>query len=250
MRRSGGRGGGSLPFVPISVGDARLWLRADLGITLNDADVSGWADQSGEGNDLSQGTAADQPVYNASDADYNGRPSVEADGVSEYLLGSGSTLVSAASGTDTPWTVILAGHVEDTDATMALYSWGTSTGANGWHYVGSQTAGEVTASRRADDTVGNVNQSGSTAVNAACVFSTVFTGTAVSTYVNGTVDIDGAAQDVGAVSCDQFALFARARSTPSFFATGTIAEVVVYAGALSDADRTTVENYMAARYGL
>lgn len=54
-----------------------LWFRADRGITLNGADVSGWADQSQTANNASQITAIDQPRYIASDTD--GLPSVEFD---------------------------------------------------------------------------------------------------------------------------------------------------------------------------
>lgn len=40
-----------------------LWLRSDLGITLNGSDVSAWADQSGLARNVSQGTPSKQPAY-------------------------------------------------------------------------------------------------------------------------------------------------------------------------------------------
>jgi hypothetical protein len=40
-----------------------VWLRSDMGITLNGSDVSSWADQSGNGNDVAQAVAANQPAY-------------------------------------------------------------------------------------------------------------------------------------------------------------------------------------------
>lgn len=43
----------------------RMWLRADVGITLATG-VSAWADQSGNGNNVVQGTAGNQPAYVAS----------------------------------------------------------------------------------------------------------------------------------------------------------------------------------------
>ena len=76
---------GRRQFDPFAVGQPVLLFDAAKGITLNGADVSLWADQSGNGNDVSQGTAADQPLWNASDADFNGQPSIEGDGVSESI---------------------------------------------------------------------------------------------------------------------------------------------------------------------
>jgi hypothetical protein len=73
--------GVSAPLVP-PAGSA-LWLRADLGITLNVGNVSAWADQSGNGLDVSQGTAANQPLYVASWK--NSKPAMTFDGVSEVL---------------------------------------------------------------------------------------------------------------------------------------------------------------------
>ena len=40
-----------------------VWCRADLGITLNSADVSKWADYSGNGRDFAQASASDQPLF-------------------------------------------------------------------------------------------------------------------------------------------------------------------------------------------
>lgn len=53
-------------FLPTSVSGCKLWLRADLGITLNAGNVSLWADQSGNGHNASESTGAKQPAYFAS----------------------------------------------------------------------------------------------------------------------------------------------------------------------------------------
>lgn len=53
------------PFSPLDLAPA-LWLRSDLGITLNAGNVSAWADQSGNARHYNQVTAGAQPIYTAS----------------------------------------------------------------------------------------------------------------------------------------------------------------------------------------
>ncbi len=53
------------PLTIFGSTDLKLWLRSDLGVTLNGSTVSAWADQSGNGNNFSQGTALKQPTYTA-----------------------------------------------------------------------------------------------------------------------------------------------------------------------------------------
>lgn len=75
-------------FGPKSLSGLVIWLRADLGITLNSGNVSSWADQSGNGNNLTQGTASQQPLFVASGS--KGKPYVKSDGVNDVLASSGS----------------------------------------------------------------------------------------------------------------------------------------------------------------
>jgi hypothetical protein len=61
-------------FSPLSISNILLWLRADLGVTLTTGKVSTWADQSGQGNDVTQGTAGNRPTVTANSQ--NGQPGI------------------------------------------------------------------------------------------------------------------------------------------------------------------------------
>lgn len=52
-------------WTPAELEHLSSWHRADLGVTLNGSRVSAWADQSGNGHTLTQGTAGQQPLVAA-----------------------------------------------------------------------------------------------------------------------------------------------------------------------------------------
>lgn len=65
------------------------WLKGDAGIQLNGSTVQGWQDQSGHANNLTQATAAEQPVFQSANASLNNQASVNFDGVNTFLSYSG-----------------------------------------------------------------------------------------------------------------------------------------------------------------
>jgi hypothetical protein len=82
-----------------------FYNRADLGITLNGSDVSQWDDQSGAGRHWTQGTAARQPVYNATGGP-DGKPCVTGQTAEQhFLLISGYTRPAPATTPTVYWIV-------------------------------------------------------------------------------------------------------------------------------------------------
>lgn len=53
------------------ISDLEAWYKFDTNITLNGSNVSAWGDSSGNGNDLTQSTASDQPAYNSGDVHFD-----------------------------------------------------------------------------------------------------------------------------------------------------------------------------------
>ena len=53
------------------ISDLEVWYKFDTNITLNGSDVSAWGDSSGNGNNLTQSTASDQPAYNSGEIHFD-----------------------------------------------------------------------------------------------------------------------------------------------------------------------------------
>ena len=49
----------------------QAWYKFNTNITLNGSNVSAWGDSSGNGNNLTQSTASDQPAYNSGDIHFD-----------------------------------------------------------------------------------------------------------------------------------------------------------------------------------
>jgi len=74
-----------VPFTPHSRSDLVAWYRYKKMITITGSGVSNWADVSGNGNDLQQGTDANRPSKESDG-------SILFDGISQYLKTAGFTL--------------------------------------------------------------------------------------------------------------------------------------------------------------
>lgn len=64
-----------------------LWVYGGAGISPAGGPVATWADQSGNGHNLTQATGTKQPTFNATGAP-NNLPCVTADGVTQFLSGT------------------------------------------------------------------------------------------------------------------------------------------------------------------
>jgi len=108
--------------------NAPLWFRADLGITLNGATVSAWANQGTDAaGSLAQGVAANQPTYTAVSS-LGSRPALSFDTVNDVLTGSSANLAQ-------PNFIALAVR---TAADVTTGNRGVVDGAIARHYVFAQ----------------------------------------------------------------------------------------------------------------
>lgn len=215
----------------------KLWLRADIGVVLNGANVSQWTDLSPFGSTFAQSTALNQPLYVASNI--NGQPGLRFNGTSHLLTGpAAGTLVSTTTGylfaVVRPIAITLNsatvyandGVVSDSGADFGL-ALRSGSGLSGYNYAGSY---------------------------ASTAYQAVSTGTAYAMgwdHQGGTLTtwLGSASQSVASGNTASFGTTQIGACQSIRWANIDVAEVVAGKAALSAADRTRLLRYFAARYG-
>lgn len=255
--RSRGRAGGvetlNLIGPPsfVSTVSARAWWRSDQRVVLSSGGVASWTDLLNN-YVLSQGTAAAQPTYSASDAALNNRPSITGDGIQQWLEYNG-VFASQFAGSDVPWSAYVIVRPASVATDGVFYGLSSSTVAGSRFHLTHVSSAAAWRSVRTDDAAASASQAAGTVVaNTNYLVRVHFTGAAVTIVANGTTVINALALDVGALTCDRFTVFAQrqAGGAPLSLLSGKIAEVAVFAGKPSAAEETAmVGSYFTPRYG-
>jgi hypothetical protein len=210
-------------YQPDWIAGCQLWLQAQLGITIATG-VSQWNDLSGNGNNVFQATGSQQPTYNATDAGYNGKPTLS------FAAASSQSLGASIASIGQPYTIIVVG--QNTNGGAIVGSGGSLAGLYGTNL--SYYAGSGIASSTSD--------------TSKCVMCGVFNNAGTSgLFLNNS----------------QTALLTTTPGTRSFTGSvllgnepladainGKIAEVMIYNSALSAAQLHTVFAYLGSRYNI
>jgi hypothetical protein len=221
-----------------------LWLKADAGVTLNGTTVSAWTDQSGNGYNVSQATVSNQPTFQASA--FNGQPAINFDGSNDFLNNIVNNVVTPGAGR----TVFIVSKAACNSLAMNYITFRRSTllcsyqSSPGTNFIYSD----------------GVNGGNNASVPANWFDTLKAKPTLLSFYNSGiapnklNVRMNQQAvvvsQGGGVASESGTAGFSIGRREDGgYFGNGAIAEVIVYDSELNSSDRTTVENYLATKYG-
>lgn len=215
------------PFVPTALSGCVLWLRADRGITLNGSGVMRWTDQSGNGNDVVQNTAPDQPTVTASAI--GGKPALAFNGTSQYLENSAFSITS-------PLTIFAVAQYAAVGGVEMVFSC-SSGGASYWDSSTSDTGEGFYFNGIQVNVV--VPEPG-----AAFVGTGLMDGTVNSFYRNNGVQVNALSTN-GTVSNLQIGAFSASDFNGKF-----ISEFIVYNRALVSGDISKVWTYLEADYGI
>ena len=222
-----GAPGSVLSTPPIADRTLLLWLRADLGIAgaTNGAKFANWIDQA-KGLTYTQSTSGNQFVWNASDATYNGLPSV--------------TSVAAAFMSNTSFTA--------TSIPFTYYAVANSTSLATQQVLQHNSSVSFALSSSQYYIYNGVTQvfSANTTTGAHAICGVLASSSSAQLYFDNSQSVSGtgnpgSANGLGTTNNIGF--------TGTLGWIGNFAEQLCYAGAHTAAQRALVFAYFAARYG-
>jgi hypothetical protein len=221
---------------PGGIGNVAMWWRADAGVTANGGLISVWADQAGNGRNLTAAGGA-RPSITVSAA-MNSQPVVRYSG-SQYFSSSFSgpgvnnlTLMMAANGSSYQSLF----RFQNTSATFVVYPW-EAGGAR--TFISSSDGG--TGSGIASGLVNNVNNVGGARYQRN-------TTNGMRTYRNGAVNAQRTSANSGLPGEPFFSGVYNPGS--SEYPVCDVGEMIVYYTALNDAQMIILQNYLAAKFNV
>lgn len=227
-----GFGAGSSIRPPTDFANLVCWYRADLGVTdAGGGAVSTWADQSGNGRDLTEATNRPTLVADAG----NGRPGIQFDGVNDKLA-------TADFAISQPLHVfIVFKQITWTDLDF-IYCFDNDTVAGPRSY---QTTSSPQIGMRSS--LNNVNLTGSEIpTGTIALLAHFYNGASSTAQVNNNTVIGPANAETGSVDGLTLASYGGGAN----FANITICEFFAYSSEKTGDDLTAIKNYVYAQQGI
>jgi len=213
-----------------------LWVRGDKGVTLNSTTISAWADQSGNGHNLSQGTPSTQPTFVSSSI--NSRPAAQ------FVSGSHQVLTNSGGcpGGNAAHTILVAGAFTATPATFqGLVGYGGSNTGYGSSTVGQEGKYWFGGSNNVSP------MSSGNADTSSHVFTKTFDGSHIDGYIDGTSVATLSSVTMALSTGIQVGAYADPANT---YCSANIAEVIIYNRILTAGEQTQVQRYLGNRYAI
>jgi len=233
----------SIGVYPASVA---LWLEGNEGVALDgNGYVTGWADQSGNANDLSQGAGdAYAPFLDANGI--NGLPSLyfAAPGGDNYNFMSAAPSSSLGiTGDMSVFAVMNFSNINTAGNT--IFSKSTKNLASPYDYYVTSTT--VSFFRGNGATYGLVQSHVVPSIGVPHVLGVIMQGTTVTHRLDGNVTATGTLSTTIADNGNQSA-FIGARDDGTNYFDGQLAELIVLGAAADANDTASIETYLAAKY--
>ena len=237
-------------FVPTDISGLQLWLDATVGlydattggseVTTDGSAVARWEDQSGNGYDVTQGTAANQPALKTSIL--NGKNVLRFDGSNDVLSNASNFAISGGSNRS-----VFTVFNRATTALSVIVGWGSAGGSAG---VSAQYSSEYFL-RFTSTTKGYTNQSG---IDDWIIWSVIASGDTLADYDaffnGGSAATPNSTQSTSTTLNTAASALYIGRGPATGFANGDLAEVLIYDSALSTSDREGVRDYLNAKWAV
>jgi len=226
-------------WTPAALSGLVGWWDAMTGITLAGSKVSGWADQSGNGSDLVQATGSAQPTYQSTGWN-SSKPTLSFDGINTWMSTANATLTGLVNGTNSPFTVMAVVKAVSNTSFKILTGWDDGAG-NGRYILGCDNAHKAFATDGTNSRSATATFDGSNIVVAYEVG-----GGTITSYLNGTLDFNGAVLGIAASGTTRFLL--GLHPLGAFPWNGLVSEVVIYSAKYGATEAAQFRTYAQAKW--
>lgn len=238
--------GGPKLWRPNNIGSSlALWLDAEdtTTITLNGSSVSQWNDKSGNGRNVTQGTAANQPTYQA--AGLNSKPTLSFDGTNDFLLGTSNIGLSG-----NPSFSLFTVQTGVAASSQVWVASGQNIAGKGVHWMSGSTGTVAWLGFDGFTQTATVTLSPSSATPfIASLLRTGTLGTDYSIFQNGN-NLTVTSANNNTVNLTDTPINIGRYVSNSNFANMKFSETVLVYGAINTSDRQKMEGYLAWKWGL
>lgn len=236
-------------FNPRKIPSLVAWWRADVGLVLDSTTttntVSKVFDMSGNTNNLTQSTKANQPFILTNNL--NGYPVFLFSSQRRFLCDS---IVNVASGVNTPQTVFIVSNSDVVDANSPIISWANATNNTPIVTLRGPANGSPTFTLRYTR---NDDSSASTAPvvngltsNAWHIAAVSFSGSSANLLVD--TNSASTASSLGQITITTFTVGMKHGTTFTNPWAGRLAEVLIYNTSLSSNQMNLVSSYLNSKY--
>ncbi|NOS94700.1 MAG: hypothetical protein HOP30_22545, partial [Cyclobacteriaceae bacterium] len=240
----------ALPNVPAPggvVNDMTLWLKSDKGVS-GVSNASEWDDQSGNGFNVLQNSAVNQPAIQTNRINFN--PTLQFDGANDYLSLTGGILGNANTFTDVYAFVVSRTNTisnssifyENASGASPQFNFHSPWGDNSLYW----DAGNNGTNRLAVNWGGNINTPFMWALQASTTATP--SGARQDIYRNGFRIANDNTMNAFTGNNNNF--FVGSSSTTANFYNGDIGEVIIYTGPLTTIKTQQIQSYLALKYGI
>jgi hypothetical protein len=239
-----------------------LWLDAGSGITVAAGAVASWADRSGNGNNATQGTANLKPQWHSNI--FNGKPAVTFDNdpvAADHLRIPDNSTLEGMSGLSAFVVYQLATGTADAAPRGFFSKRNGVDDQEAYDWFVWNPSGSVVQNLDIDGTANRASGTVAISMDVPCINSFVFKGSSPTNsqnqvLYNGNTAVGNAAESSASVpnyTSDLYLGILRGHTGSGSNVTrfnGKMAELIMYNTALGVAQRTIVNNYLAAKYGI
>ncbi|MBK6527414.1 MAG: T9SS type A sorting domain-containing protein [Crocinitomicaceae bacterium] len=233
-----------------------FWIRADLGTstTTNGSPVSSWQDVSGNGNDISQTTAVQQPLYTASLM--NGYPAVLFDnnstaGQNDYFSGLDDASLDNTNGL-TIFTVVRQTNLAG--AARSIIAKRTNVGVNQaymfFFYTSDRIHTDIVSNDNRFSTPAPAFTTGTNYILNLHYDGTFAAGSRAKVYAGQTLLVTSTESAATIPDYNSPLIIGATHVGDNRAFGGYISEIILYREALGLSERILVDNYLSAKYDI